>query len=132
MPGPHVIAVPGWRARRARLYFYVLPPSTSATPGNPGEIALLPGSLAELDALGLRIREAAFDGGFAKNATVKAIDASPRSPRRSTSGLHHRLEGAELQTKLSAPLLLPRRCQGRISHIKHGCGLRRSCLRGHE
>jgi IS5 family transposase len=106
---------------------YILPPSTAR--GNPGENDLLPGTLAQLDALDMNIRELALDGGFTVTATTEALAASTQKPdtvyiagwqepesRRTRRRLYCYRSGAE----------------GRISHLKRGYQLRRSRLNGHD
>ena len=91
------------------------------------EDRLLPGPLAELDHLGLRPAEAAFDAGF----TVKAA-------RAALAGL-----GSEAFIVGSATNAGSRRtrrrlsrygvgCEGRTAHLKRAYGARRSRLRGAE
>jgi transposase, IS5 family len=105
---------------------YILPPCTA--PGNPGENELLPATLAQLDQLGIKIKELALDGGFRARPTSDALAASahrpdvvaiagwqePASPR-TRRRLYRYRAGAE----------------GRISHLKRS-GLRRSRLKGHD
>ena len=90
--------------------------------GSPNENELLPITAAELTRLGLRPREVALDGGFsppASNATlpdstvfVAGRQQPPtRRPRKRLAGYRNG-------------------CEGRISHLKRGYGLRRSRLRG--
>lgn len=92
--------------------------------GSPNEPDLLPTTVDELNRLGVRLREAAFDGGF---KPAQANDLLPdtavfvagrqqptsRRPKKRLAGYR---VGAE----------------GRISHLKRGYGLRRSRLRGHD
>src|ERR671912_67557 len=104
---------------------YVLPAATA--PGNPGENRLLPQTAAELDRLGLTPRKVALDGGFAPGPTTQTLAgltpartfiagrAGPRS-RRTRRRLARYRTG----------------CEGRISHLKRGYGLRRSRLRGDQ
>jgi transposase, IS5 family len=92
--------------------------------GSPNESELLPTTVAELSRLRLKPREAAFDGGFpveAANAALPDTDvfvAGQQQPlsRRSRK----RLAGYRVG------------CEGRISHLKRGYGMRRSRLRGHD
>lgn len=103
----------------------ILPPATRL--GNPGEDALLPDTIAELDRLGIRPREIALDGGFNIGPTSTALsDLAPdrvfiagrQQPgsRRTQRRLHRYRTGAE----------------GRISHLKRGYGLDRSRLKGDQ
>ena len=91
--------------------------------GSPNENDLLPTTASELKRLGLRPREVALDGGFsppASNATLpdSAVfvagrqQPQTRRPRKRLAGYRNG-------------------CEGRISHLKRGYGLRRSRLRGH-
>jgi IS5 family transposase len=92
--------------------------------GSPNESELLPTTAAELQRLGLRPREVALDGGFAVEAANQALPdagvfiAGRQHPasRRSKKRLASYRAG----------------CEGRISHLKRGYGLRRSRLRGHD
>jgi len=98
-------------------------PAASAI-GAPNESELLPATATELDRLQLRPREIALDGGFPVDSASQAFPDSsvfiagrqqPAS-RRSTK----RLAGYRVG------------CEGRISHLKRGYGLRRSRLKGHR
>ncbi len=100
----------------------ILPPASEI--GSPNESELLPATVQELQRLGLRPREIALDGGFPTAAANQQFpDASvfiagrqhPPS-RRSKKRLASYRAG----------------CEGRISHLKRGYGLRRSRLRGHD
>jgi transposase, IS5 family len=101
----------------------ILPASTEL--GNPAEDTLLPGTISELQRLGISVREVALDGGFNTGPTNTALadlpptnvfiagrqePASKRSQRR----LRRYRTGAE----------------GRISHLKRRYGLDRSRLKG--
>jgi IS5 family transposase len=105
---------------------YILPPTTAV--GNPGENELLPGTLANLDKLGFQIRELALDGGFAKQSTKDAIDASDQNP--TTVYLAGRQEPDSPRTRRRL-YCYRSGAEGRISHLKRGYGLRRSRLPGH-
>lgn len=96
-------------------------------PGNPGENALLPATVAEIDALGLGPAEIALDGGFghlkseeqlAAIGPERVFVAGRREPvsSRTKRRLRRYRTGAE----------------GRISHLKRGYGLKRSRLKGAE
>ena len=50
----------------------ILPASTEI--GNPAEETLLPGTVAELERLGIRPREIAVDGGFKAGPTNAALE----------------------------------------------------------
>jgi IS5 family transposase len=77
----------------------------------------LPATAAELDRLGIRPREVALDGGFSVEAAnqhfpdAQVLVAGRQHPpsRRSKKRLAGYRAG----------------CEGRISHLKRGCGLRR-------
>jgi IS5 family transposase len=103
----------------------ILPASTEL--GNPAEETLLPGTVAELDRLGIKIREVAVDGGFKPGPTNTALaDLHPKTvfiagrqepaSKRSTRRLRRYRTGEE----------------GRISHLKRRYGLDRSRLKGDE
>jgi transposase, IS5 family len=92
--------------------------------GSPNEPELLPTTVGELDRLGVRLREAAFDGGFEPAQANRLLpdtavfiagrqQPNSRRPKKRLAGYR---VGAE----------------GRISHLKRGYGLRRSRLRGHD
>jgi IS5 family transposase len=99
----------------------------ASLPGNPGENALLPQTVTELQRLGLSPREVALDGGFAlgptteqlKDLTLERVFISGRQQpgsRRTQRRLQRYRTGAE----------------GRISHLKRGYGMRRSRLKGDD
>ena len=103
----------------------ILPASTEL--GNPAEDTLLPHTVAELERLGIRVREAAFDGGFNVGPTNTALEdlqpsnvfiAGRQEPgsKRTQRRLRRYRTGAE----------------GRISHLKRRYGLDRSRLKGDE
>lgn len=100
----------------------LLPAATRV--GSPNEPELLPTTVGELDHLGVRLREAAFDGGFSPPQATELLPdtavfvAGRQQPdsRRSRKRLAGYRVGAE----------------GRISHLKRSYGLRRSRLRGHD
>jgi IS5 family transposase len=105
---------------------YILPPATA--PGNPGEGALLPATLAHADTLGLKLKELALDGGFPKATTDDAITASAQDPKTTyIAGIR------EPTSKRTRRRLYCYRsgAEGRISHLKRSYGLRRSRLKGH-
>lgn len=92
--------------------------------GSPNEPELLPTTIKELDHAGVRLREAAFDGGFdpgqanrlLPNAKVFVAGRQQPDNRRPRKRLAGYRVGAE----------------GRISHLKRSYGLRRTRLRGHK
>ena len=95
--------------------------------GNPGENALLPQTVTELQRLGLSPKEVALDGGFTIGPTTEQLkDLDPErvfisgrqqpGSRRTQRRLQRYRTGAE----------------GRISHLKRGYGMRRSRLKGDD
>ena len=103
----------------------ILPASTEL--GNPAEDTLLPGTIAELQRLGIRVREVALDGGFNVGPTTTALeDLQPKQTfiagrqepdsKRTARRLRRYRTGAE----------------GRVSHLKRRYGLDRSRLKGDE
>jgi transposase, IS5 family len=101
-------------------------PASSAV-GSRAENALLPGTVAELDRLGIRPQEVALDGGFMPGPTNNALhDLTPKqvfiagrqepASKRTTRRLRRYRTGAE----------------GRISHLKRRYGMDRSRLKGDE
>jgi transposase, IS5 family len=104
---------------------YVLPPATA--PGNPGENRLLEQTIVELDRLGLRPREVALDGGFVPGPTEQAL-ARRALARTFISG---RAEPGSRRTRRRLARYRTG-CEGRISHLKRGYGLRRSRLKGDQ
>jgi IS5 family transposase len=104
---------------------YLLP--AASAPGNPGENRLLPQTMAELDRLGLQPREVALDGGFVPGPTEQTL-AALAPTRTAISGR------AEPGSRGTRKRLARYRtgCEGRISHLKRGYGLRRSRLRGDQ
>jgi hypothetical protein len=104
---------------------YVLP--AASTPGNPGENRLLPQTVAELDRLGLTPREVALDGGFVPWPTTQTL-AGLAPTRIFISG---RAEPGSRRTRRRLARYRTG-CEGRISYLKRGYGLRRSRLRGDQ
>jgi IS5 family transposase len=103
----------------------ILPAATAA--GNPGEDALLPDTVKELQRLGISPREVALDGGFNAGPTTDALkDLAPErvfiagrqqpGSKRTQRRLRRYRTGAE----------------GRISHLKRRYGMDRSRLKGGE
>jgi IS5 family transposase len=103
----------------------ILPASTEL--GNPAEETLLPGTIAELERLGIRPQEIAVDGGFKAGPTNTAFAglqpkrvfiAGRQEPgsKRTTRRLRRYRTGQE----------------GRISHLKRRYGLDRSRLKGDQ
>ena len=100
----------------------ILPAPTRV--GSPNESDLLPATAAELQTPGLRPREVALDGGFDPGAAGRTLPdnaaifvAGRQAPASRRS--RRRLAGYRVG------------CEGRISHLKRGYGLRRSRLKGH-
>jgi transposase, IS5 family len=103
----------------------ILPPATA--PGNPGENTLLPQTAAELQALGLRPREVALDGGFGDQLSAEQLaDIGPG--RIFVAGR------SELGSRGTRPRLGRYRVgmEGRISALKRRYGLGRSRLKSDE
>jgi IS5 family transposase len=103
----------------------ILPASTEL--GNPAEDTLLPGTVAELQRLGITVREVAVDGGFNTGPTNTALEqlqptnvfiAGRQEPgsKRTQRRLRRYRTGAE----------------GRVSHLKRRYGLDRSRLKGDQ
>lgn len=103
----------------------ILPASTEL--GNPAEDTLLPGTVAELQRLGITVREVAVDGGFNTGPTSTALEqlhptnvfiAGRQEPgsKRTQRRLRRYRAGAE----------------GRVSHLKRRYGLDRSRLKGDQ
>jgi IS5 family transposase len=92
--------------------------------GSPNESELLPATVAELARLRLKPREAAFDGGFSAEAANAALPdcAVFIAGRQQPTSRRSRRRLASYRVG----------CEGRISHLKRGYGLRRSRLRGHD
>jgi transposase, IS5 family len=102
---------------------FVLPAATR--PGNPAENTLLPDTLTELDRLAIRPRELVCDGGFQAGSTLNAVAEGTSvfiSGRHEPGSRRTRKRQARYRTG----------CEGRISHLKRGYGLRRSRLKGHD
>jgi transposase, IS5 family len=104
---------------------YLLPAATA--PGNPGENRLLEQTAAELDRLGLRPREVALDGGFVPGPTQQTLSAL--APTRTF--ISGRAEPGSRRTRKRLARYRTG-CEGRISHLKRGYGLRRSRLKGDQ
>jgi IS5 family transposase len=103
---------------------YVLP--APSLPGNAGENTLLPGTVSELERLGIKPREVALDGGFGQHRSREQL--APLEPQRMfVSGREE--PGSRRTRKRLARYRTG--AEGRISHLKRGYGLRRSRLKGH-
>jgi IS5 family transposase len=103
----------------------IVPAATA--PGNPGENTLLPETVAEIEALGLRPRELALDGGFGHLKSDQQL-ASLEPERVFVSG---RRESGSGRTKRRLRRYRTG-TEGRISHLKRSYGLKRSRLKGHQ
>ena len=102
----------------------ILPASTQL--GNPAEERLLPGTVAELDRLGINVREVAVDGGFKPGPTNTAFaDLHPK-----TVFIAGRQEPSSKRTQRRLRRYRTGE-EGRISHLKRRYGLDRS-LKGDE
>ena len=111
------------RRRRARS---ILPGVDRALATRPRR-RCYPGTVAELERLGIKIREVALDGGFKPGPTNTALaDLQPK-----TVFIAGRQEPGSKRTQRRL-----RRCrtgeEGRISHLKRRYGLDRSRLKGDE
>ena len=103
----------------------ILPASTQL--GNPAEERLLPGTVAELDRLGINVREVAVDGGFKPGPTNTAFaDLHPK-----TVFIAGRQEPGSKRTQRRLRRYRTGE-EGRISHLKRRYGLDRSRLKGDE
>lgn len=101
----------------------VLPPKLAA--GSTPENALLPQAAAEVDALGLTtIREAAFDAGFTRVATTKAL---PQLERIFIAGSKSNTGSKRTRRRLACYRV---GCEARISHLKREYRAGRSRLKG--
>ena len=103
----------------------ILPASTEL--GNPGEDTLLPGTIAELQRLGIGVREVALDGGFNTGPTNTALaDLQPEQ-----TFIAGRQEPASKRTQRRLRRYRTG-AEGRISHLKRRYGLDRSRLKGDQ
>ncbi len=103
----------------------ILPASTEL--GNPAEETLLPGTVAELDRLGINVREVAVDGGFKPGPTNTALaDLHPK-----TVFIAGRQEPGSKRTQRRLRRYRTGE-EGRISHLKRRYGLDRSRLKGDQ
>jgi len=103
----------------------ILPASTRS--GNPGEDTLLPDTTAELQRLGISIREVALDGGFNVGPTQEALE--DLAPERVFISGRQQPGSKRTQRRLQR---YRTGAEGRISHLKRGYGLGRSRLKGDE
>jgi IS5 family transposase len=102
----------------------ILPASTEL--GNPSENTLLPGTVAELQRLGITPREVALDGGFMPTPTNQAL--ADLQPKVFIAG---RQEPASKRTQRRLRRYRTGE-EGRVSHLKRRYGLDRSRLKGDE
>jgi transposase, IS5 family len=101
---------------------FLLPPSSQI--GNPAEETLLPATAAELQTLGIKLREVMVDGGFKQAATNTALeglaDEVHITGRQEHGSRCTRRRRQRYRTGV----------EGRVSHLKRGYGLRRTRLKG--
>ncbi len=95
--------------------------------GNPSENTLLPGTVAELARLSIRLREVAVDGGFQPiptNAALAELDAKTVfiAGHQEPASRHTKRRLARYRTG----------AEGRVSHLKRRYGLDRSRLKGDQ
>jgi transposase, IS5 family len=103
----------------------ILPASTEL--GNPAEETLLPGTVAELERLGIAPREVAVDGGFKAGPTNTAF--ADRQPKNVFIAGRQEPGSKRTQRRLRR---YRTGTEGRISHLKRRYGLDRSRLKGDE
>ncbi len=106
---------------------YLLPPTTA--PGNPGENQLLPDTLEHADALRLKLKEIALDGGFSGGPTDDALADSQQQPKTVYIAGVREPDSPRTRRRLYC---YRAGAEGRVSHLKSRYGLRRSRLRGHD
>ena len=103
----------------------ILPATTQI--GNPSENTLLPGTVAELQRLGIAPREITLDGGFMPAPTNTALaDLQPK-----TVFIARRQEPASKRTQRRLRRYRTGQ-ESRISHLKRRYGLDRSRLKGDQ
>jgi hypothetical protein len=93
--------------------------------GSPNESDLLPATARELDALGLKPRDLALDGGFAPGPVAERL---PGPERIFIAG--RRSAGSERTDRRLAKFRVG--AEGRISDLKRRYGMNRSRLKGHR
>ena len=103
----------------------IMPASTQL--GNPSENTLLPGTVAELERLGISPREVALDGGFMPGPTNTAL--AGLEPTTVFIAGRQQPGSARTQRRLRRYRTGE---EGRISHLKRRYGLDRSRLKGDE
>jgi transposase, IS5 family len=103
---------------------FILPPQSQI--GNPTEDTLMPDTTAELQNLGIKLREVMVDGAFNTAPTNTALeglaDETHITGRQEHGSRRTRRRRQRYRTG----------AEGRISHLKRGYGLRRSRLKGNE
>jgi transposase, IS5 family len=102
----------------------LLPPKLEA--GSTHENTLLPATAAELDQLGITVREAAVDAGFLRARTEQAL-ARAGNPEVFIAG-DAKNAGSRRTRRRRARFRVG--CEGRISHLKRDYGAGRSRLKG--
>ncbi len=102
----------------------LLPPKLAA--GSTHDNALLPATAAELDQLGITVREAAVDAGFLRTRTQQAL-AQAGSPEVFIAGDSGNA-GSRRTRRRRARFRVG--CEGRISHLKRNYRAGRSRLKG--
>jgi IS5 family transposase len=100
----------------------ILPPKLR--PGSTPENTLLPETAAELNRLGIALKEAVFDAGFHPGPTTQALVES--GAQVFIVGTHH--PGSRRTRRRLACYRVG--CEGRIAHLKRQYGAGRSRLRG--
>jgi IS5 family transposase len=103
----------------------IVPASTKL--GNPSETTLLPGTVAELERLGISLWEVALDGGFMPGPTNTAL--AGLAPK--TVFIAGRQQPGSTRTQRRLRRYRTGE-EGRISHLKRRYGLDRSRLKGDE
>ena len=99
-------------------------PAGSSDLGNPTEDTLLPGTVTELERLGISPREVALDGAFNLGPTRQALE--PFEPDRTFIAGRQQPGSRRTQRRLAR---YRTGTEGRISHLKRGYGLRRTRLK---
>ena len=102
-------------------------PAGSSDLGNPTEDTLLPGTVTELERLGISPREVALDGAFNLGPTRQALE--PFEPDRTFIAGRQQPGSRQTQRRLAR---YRTGTEGRISHLKRGYGLRRTRLKDHH
>jgi IS5 family transposase len=103
----------------------ILPAATEL--GNPAEDTLLPQTVAEMQRVGIRVREIALDGGFNVGPTTSALE--PLTPENVFIAGRQEAGSKRTQRRMRR---YRTGAEGRISHLKRRYGLNRSRLKGDE